>query len=71
MTLVPSAAADLPVIWWVFWLVVMAVGIFGAFAWWLTSAALREDHAPRADHEHDHERPRGTPGEGDAKGSER
>lgn len=62
-------AADLPVIWWVFWLVVMAVGIFGAFAWWLTRAALREDKAPRADREHD--RPHGAPGEGDADGADR
>lgn len=41
---------DLPVIWWVFWLVVMAV-VFGALAWWLTRAALREDAAPPADHD--------------------
>lgn len=53
MTVVPIAAADLPVIWWVFWLVVMAVGVFGAFAWWLTAAALREDEAPPADHGHE------------------
>lgn len=44
------AAVDLPVAWWVFWLVVMVVGVFVAFAWWLTRAALREDGMPRADH---------------------
>lgn len=67
MPAVPVAAADLPVIWWVFWLVVMAVGVFGTFAWWLTRAALREDEAPPADHAHD-----GTDGmPGDASGSGR
>lgn len=69
MTVETMASADLPVIWWVFWLVVMAVAVFGAFAWWLTRAALREDHAPPADHEHDHERPHGTPDESDTDGS--
>ncbi|MBA3877698.1 MAG: hypothetical protein C0498_12380 [Anaerolinea sp.] len=67
MTVVPIAGADLPVIWWVFWLVVMAVGVFGAFAWWLVRAALREDSAPPADHEHDGLH--GTPDESDTDGS--
>lgn len=44
------AAVDLPVAWWAFWLAVMVVGVFVAFAWWLTRAALREDRSPRADH---------------------
>lgn len=42
---------DLPVAWWVFWLVVMAVGVFGALVWWLTRAALREDVGPRPNHD--------------------
>ncbi|MFP5343969.1 MAG: hypothetical protein ACLGIJ_13780 [Candidatus Limnocylindria bacterium] len=50
MDIAPVTAADLPVIWWVFWLVVMALGVFGAFTWWLTRAALREDRTPPADH---------------------
>jgi len=44
------ATPDLPVIWWVFWLVVMAVVVFVALAWWLTRAALREDAEPRSVH---------------------
>jgi hypothetical protein len=67
MTVETMAPADLPVIWWVFWLVVMAVGVFGAFAWWLVRAALREDNALPADHEH--EGPDGTPDENDTDGS--
>jgi len=34
---------DLPVAWWALWLVVMAVVVFAALAWWLTREALRED----------------------------
>lgn len=49
MTVVSVTTPDLPVIWWVFWLVVMAVGVFIALAWWLTRAALHEDAAPPAD----------------------
>ena len=61
--MVVVAAPDLPVLWWVFWLVVMAVGVFGAFAWWLTREALREDLGPREPHEHDGSHP--SPGEND------
>lgn len=44
--------ALLPVIWWVFWLVVVALGGGGIFAWWLFRAAVREDeHAEHADRE--------------------
>lgn len=43
-------AVDLPVAWWVFWLVVMVVGVFVALTWWLTRVALREDRTPRSDH---------------------
>lgn len=57
MTLETVATPDLPVVWWVFWLVVVAVGVFIAFAWWLTRAALREDTAPASNH--DHEQPEG------------
>lgn len=57
------ATPDLPVAWWVFWLVVMAVGVFAALVWWLTRAALREDRAPRPDHGPGrHEEPRPAPG---------
>lgn len=49
------ATPDLPVIWWVFWLAVMAVVVFVALAWWLTRAALREDSEPRSDHGDGHE----------------
>lgn len=50
---------DLPVAWWVFWLVVMTVGVFAALVWWLIRAAVREDRAPRSDDEHGrHEEPR-------------
>ncbi len=41
---------DLPVIWWVFWLVV-AVGLFLGIVWWLTRAGLREDRARWEDHD--------------------
>ncbi len=58
MTLETVATPDLPVVWWVFWLVVVAVGVFIAFAWWLTRAALREDAAPPSNH--DHEQPEGA-----------
>lgn len=58
MTLETVATPDLPVVWWVFWLVVVAVGVFIAFAWWLTRAALREDAAPPSNH--DHEQPEGS-----------
>jgi hypothetical protein len=51
VTIETVATPDLPVIWWVFWLVVMAVGVFAALAWWLTRAALREDSEPPADHD--------------------
>lgn len=67
MDLAPITTPDLPVIWWVFWLIVMAVGIFGAFVWWLSREALREDSAPRDDH--DHERGHGIPVEGEADGT--
>lgn len=67
MTPVPVTTPDLPVIWWAFWLIVMAVGIFGLLAWWLTRAALREDSAPREDHEH--ERAHGILGEDDPDGT--
>lgn len=50
---------DLPVLWWVFWLVV-AVGIFLGLVWWLTRAALREDRA-RSD-DQNAGRPGATPG---------
>lgn len=55
-------AVDLPVAWWVFWLVVMVVGVFVAFAWWITRVALREDRTPRSDH--GDEGPHGASGEG-------
>lgn len=45
---IPSTP-DLPVVWWLFWLVAMAI-VFALLAWWLTRAALREDAAPPADH---------------------
>lgn len=67
MDLAPITTPDLPVIWWAFWLIVMAVGIFGALAWWLTRAALREDSAPREHHEH--EREQHLPGEDEADGT--
>jgi hypothetical protein len=49
VTIESIASPDLPVIWWVFWLVVMAVGVFASLVWWLTRAALGEDAAPAAD----------------------
>jgi hypothetical protein len=48
---VTVATPDLPVVWWVFWLVVMAIGVFVALIWWLTQAALREDAASRSSHD--------------------
>ncbi|MES2210576.1 MAG: hypothetical protein V4515_10395 [Chloroflexota bacterium] len=69
MSLDPSAPVDLPVLWWVFWLAVMSVGVFVAFAWWLTREALREDAAPAAEHEH--RRPGGPRDESDEDGSAR
>lgn len=39
---------DLPVIWWVFWLLVMGIVVFGALVWWLTREALRDDEAVQA-----------------------
>jgi len=66
MTLVPVTTPDLPVTWWAFWLIVMAVGIFGLLVWWLTRAALREDRTPREDREH--EPAHGTLGEDDSDG---
>ncbi len=53
MTLETVATQDLPVVWWVFWLVVVAVGVFIAFASWLTRAALREDAPPPSNHGHE------------------
>lgn len=52
---------DLPVLWWVFWLVV-GVGIFLGLVWWLTRAALGEDRARSADRDaaHDDRRPEAT-----------
>lgn len=51
MTLVTPPSADLPVIWWVFWLVVLGIGVFGAFAWWITREALEEDRSNTAGEE--------------------
>lgn len=58
MTVQIVATPDLPVVWWVFWLVVMAVAIFAALAWWLSRAALREDDAIASDERDGH--PEGT-----------
>jgi len=49
MTVVSTPTPDLPVLWWVFWLVAMAVVVFAALAWWLTREALREDAELPAD----------------------
>jgi len=43
MTVTALPTPDLPVAWWAFWLVAMAVVVFAALAWWLTREALRED----------------------------
>lgn len=59
MTVVSVTTPDLPVIWWVFWLVVMAGVVFAALAWWLTRAALHEDAAPPSEVGHGH--PEGSP----------
>lgn len=53
------ATPDLPVLWWGFWLVVMAIGVFAALVWWLTREALREDATPPSTS--DHARPGGPP----------
>lgn len=39
----PVPTYDLPVAWWVFWMVVMGALAFGGLSWWLLRAALRED----------------------------
>lgn len=64
-----TAAVDLPVLWWVSWLVVMGIGVFGGFIWWLTTEALEMDRASRE--LHDRERSEATVGERDAAGPAR
>lgn len=64
MTVVEIVTPDLPVAWWVFWLVVMVVVVFVALAWWLTRAALAEDAAsPPGRTEDLMDLPRNEPGE--------
>jgi len=58
MTVTAPPTPDLPVAWWALWLVVMAVVVFAALAWWLTREALHEDVELPADGDRsaDHDR---------------
>jgi len=61
MTVTAPPTPDLPVAWWAFWLVVMAVAVFAALAWWLTREALREDAELPAGHGQSRDTPGGPP----------
>jgi len=43
VTAVPTY--ELPVAWWLFWIVALGILAFGGLCWWLLRTALHEDHA--------------------------